>query len=338
MSTVEIDTEAIEPEVSETDEFETVTVPFEQPESSEQEPDGETQAESSQVNPAEIVTDEQSERLEAIYAAEIICRNKEAAVEEIKEELKEAKASLEQAVMSLRKLAIGVHDKNRPLFTQSTKSQQAGESDAGQGDDDADAGDSNAWRDEPINGIFAGIKGLGKKKLETLLELCPTAGKFEDLRGEASRAYKEFREVLPKGFGQSTADEMEERFLNWLQRYQVASVPVEPSGDGGASETEETTESQADIEARQDQLDTRANELGDGDLNSQHEDGCKYHEEGKATEFLYSCPYPPGEKQDDWIRGWLLQVEEGGEVDPAEVDATETESKPVEIDAELAEL
>ena len=78
--------------------------------------------------------------------------------------------------------------------------------------DYATAGSGN-WRDMPTRDLLDGIKGMGAKKLDAICDLAPTVGKLEELRCDASRAHKLFKEVLPKGCGEAMADEIENRLI-----------------------------------------------------------------------------------------------------------------------------
>lgn len=72
---------------------------------------------------------------------------------------------------------------------------------------------SDEWRQLATAELLAGIKGLGKKKLETICELAPTVGHLEDLRGQASREHKQYNEVLPDGCGAGVAQMIEDRLV-----------------------------------------------------------------------------------------------------------------------------
>jgi hypothetical protein len=85
------------------------------------------------------------------------------------------------------------------------------------GASDAAPGASGDWRDTPTEKLLAGVKGLGAKKLEAIIELAPTAGKLEALRGEASMGHRLFKDVLPKGCGETLADEIENRLLECVK-------------------------------------------------------------------------------------------------------------------------
>lgn len=67
------------------------------------------------------------------------------------------------------------------------------------------------WRDIPAMEVLSGIPGLGPKKRDLLLETFANCGQMEDLRGEASKQFKSFQELLPEGIGPSLADKLQER-------------------------------------------------------------------------------------------------------------------------------
>jgi hypothetical protein len=80
--------------------------------------------------------------------------------------------------------------------------------------------DENGWRSIPSLEVLSGIKGLGAKKLDALVELCPTLGALEYLRGEASKnGYGSFHDALPKGFGQATSDAIEDKMLEVIRKW-----------------------------------------------------------------------------------------------------------------------
>lgn len=83
------------------------------------------------------------------------------------------------------------------------------------------------WRDYPTKYLLDGVKGLGPKKLDAITEEAPTVGKLEDLRGQASMAHKPFKDVLPKGCGESMADEIENRLIEHIAKYSAAEDEAE---------------------------------------------------------------------------------------------------------------
>lgn len=79
--------------------------------------------------------------------------------------------------------------------------------------------DFKRWEDAPITELgLTDIEGLGRAKRQALLEKIPTLGAFQDLLKEASIRCMPLCEVLPKGIGRNTADAIEEKFHNWLDK------------------------------------------------------------------------------------------------------------------------
>jgi hypothetical protein len=118
-----------------------------------------------------------------IWNAEMRCRGKEAIVEDLKEQLKFAKADYDDAVSALRKLATD-GNKPMPLFDHAKKVETEVET----VETVADPTQDESWRAKPLLSIFqmGVIKGVGQKKMETLTDLYPTFGHFQDLRVSAS--------------------------------------------------------------------------------------------------------------------------------------------------------
>ncbi len=83
------------------------------------------------------------------------------------------------------------------------------------------------WRALSTKRLLAGVKGFTAKKLETLVELAADVGGLEDLRGEASKSNKEFHEVLPKGFGKTVAQTIEDKLVEHIAKYQMEQVNPE---------------------------------------------------------------------------------------------------------------
>lgn len=83
------------------------------------------------------------------------------------------------------------------------------------------------WRDVPTSSLIEGIPRLGEKKAEALVDELPTLGKLEGARVEASKENKHFATKLPKGIGNSIADELENRMLKAITDH--ATEPTEPS-------------------------------------------------------------------------------------------------------------
>ena len=243
--------------------------------------------------------------LDQIGNAEQEIRRKESHVEMLKEQIKEAKASFEQSVIRLRELcskrdSVGFSSpaKGKPETPGTNPENHSGiegqSATAAATESTSQDEEYASWRDLPMTDLLKEpIKGLGPKKSEALVALCPTLGAFEDLRGQASRETKEFHELLPDRFGIDTASALEERFLNWIGTFKT----------GGLIKSTETEA--AAIVRRSSEINTGS----DNCLDFKHPEGKQWHDSGWNAYGrqikLEECPYVPGPEQDDWIRGWL---------------------------------
>lgn len=134
----------------------------------------------------------------------------EACLESLKNQTKEAKEFLKGQEVLLRRLSSRLRDvvSGKPLPVEPGKVIDANCTEEKQ--------PSSEWRDHPTKDLLADTKGIGKAKLESIIELAPTAGHLEDLRGQASLECKSFRELLPKGCGQAMADTIEQALIDWI--------------------------------------------------------------------------------------------------------------------------
>ena len=148
---------------------------------------------------------------------------------ELENELKDIKADEKAALCNLRNLIKRGPNYPQPKSKIDDAVAAAGEPSAIQVDDvNADT----TWRELSLAPLLDGIKGLGHKKLDALLELCPTIGDWEELRAKAGAAHKPVSDVLPKGIGGSITDEIEERVY----------LAIKKHGDGLRKAKEELTE------------------------------------------------------------------------------------------------
>jgi len=65
--------------------------------------------------------------------------------------------------------------------------------------------------------VLADVPRLGENKRDALLAICSDLKDLEDLRGEASRKFKHFSEVLPDGIGKALADAIEEAMFRAMK-------------------------------------------------------------------------------------------------------------------------
>lgn len=70
------------------------------------------------------------------------------------------------------------------------------------------------WQERPTSSICVGVVGLGPKKRDRLCDEFPTLGDLNAARAQAVKIKKHFADVLPKGIGKPTADELADRLMN----------------------------------------------------------------------------------------------------------------------------
>jgi hypothetical protein len=184
-----------------------------------------------------------------IWNAEMRCRGKEAIVEDLKEQLKFAKADYEDSVSALRKLATwGNKPKVEPVRTADpeptgTNPESIPNPTGTQPEHD------ESWRQSSFVDLLktAEISGMGDKKLESLCDICKTFGDFEDLRTKASLDGVHLKEVLPTGFGEKITDQIEEAYFAAIKNLpsrseDTYSQAVESEPEELSSEPEELEE------------------------------------------------------------------------------------------------
>lgn len=267
-------------------------------------------------------------QLSKIRTAELEVCQKERAVDDLKEDLKVAKAEFDLAVSKMRALVrANENDKNRPLLH-------------GLDDNEDDANnpptpptDPNAWKSIPITDWLASFdtKGFGGKKKEAFTDQFAVLLDFEDKRVEAARSKTHLCHKLPKGIGERLADEIEESFLNFKAKFDVVTSGESPTPDresGSDTTTSNDFEpSSVAIENRNnfiielmqeikasDTYQSRTNEMAWDEGKQAYTEGCE------ATE----CPmgYSPADMT-DWLRGWMSMDQLVGENAEAEAEATD---------------
>jgi hypothetical protein len=195
-------------------------------EASESEPEPESEPETRQ----EVDSDRgRDDLLIQIWNAELRCRGTEAFIEDLKEQLKDAKDAHEKAIENLRELASRTHH-SMPLFDQKPKSANVEQPGDGEPEPSEPVeAEDNSWRDRDFIEFIKSkeIGGLGPKKIEALSEIAKTFGDFEDLRTKASLAHEHLSSVLPSGFGPKVTDEIEEAYLS-IRWNEIAAKPSDP--------------------------------------------------------------------------------------------------------------
>lgn len=156
------------------------------------------------------------------------CSRLELVLNELSDERKEAKKEYEVSLLRLRSAAAAVEG-----MADKMPVRQATKQEGDQAEPSDTPFDQNAWRETATRELLSGVKGLGAKKLDAIVDLAPTAGHLEDLRAEASRGHKSFKEVLPKGCGQNIADAIEDRLVEHVAKMGTppAHLQVEPRAE-----------------------------------------------------------------------------------------------------------
>jgi hypothetical protein len=228
----------------------------------------------------ETIEPQRTDLLDQISNAELVCRQREARVDILKEDLKEAKAALDCAVSKLRELATqAVNDADRPLFSQ--------------GEESASDEPSDLWQDVSIEVLLKPeIKGLGAKKIESLIDSVSTLGGLEQLRCLVGKDADHLADLLPKGIGEAMADELETRHLEYIANFSQESEPEVPNLD----------EFKAQLLERVEELKQQENWLGSREDESVAELGEQAFEQGQP---ITDCPFDfETAKLDDWLRGY----------------------------------
>ncbi len=153
--------------------------------------------------------------------------------------------------------------------------------------------ESTEWRNLATAELLAGIKGLGKKKLETICELAPTVGHLEDLRGQASREHKQYNEVLPDGCGAGVAQMIEDRLVKHIADWSKKQSAGNPLADELLASFRQKVASEAwqASDCVPDSNDTEQTHLGFAAFN-----------EGKPYSAL---PTQNPELARQWMLGWV---------------------------------
>lgn len=291
--------------------------------------------------------------VDCITDAEQDCCAAETLMDDLKERLKEAKKHYEMCVKRLRTFARELDRKStpRPAKSASVTAEPLSKQDPYIAanpyiaevpvteEPSSSPPEDDSWRSVPLTEIgIDSIKGLGTKKIEALLDLCPTLGAFEDLRAKVGRDAASLPELMPKGIGEQACDALEEMVLDWIAR---ARKPAPAPMDVVPVETSHAS-----------QIEHRAADLDNGQpnclANKQADDtlwkgGYRSFEEGVA---ITECPWMPGDNQDEWLRGFLAarsvdaherarqeMAEDEAIQDTAEPEQPEQEQVPFDIDS-----
>jgi hypothetical protein len=162
----------------------------------------------------------------------------EAEVDEHQIAIKEAKEVLkgQQALLSRYSSQLADILDGHPLPVNPNAAEGPVISSGATGASDGGPGAAEDWRDYPTAKLLEGVKGMGPKKLEAIIEEAPTVGKLEDLRGQASMAHKSFQQVLPKGCGETMAEEIENRLESYIRDWTASQTTEDEGIDSNNSE------------------------------------------------------------------------------------------------------
>jgi hypothetical protein len=237
------------------------------------------------------------------------------------EERKATKKQYESAVINVREVAAQITNlmrgKRLPKKPAATTSGAAVGGATSESEPSAEiyvtGADENAWRNCKTEELLAGVQGLGSKKMETISELAPTAGHLENLRAEASKAHKAFKEVLPKGFGEAVAQAIEDRLLDHIAKQSTPSAAsqVEPRGNQGEPEPAPTPNEEAEHldsllaeieeDAAREEWSLNDTELDEEADSQAVHDGFAAYVAGRPHR---DCDDPHNQR--DWMTGWVL--------------------------------
>lgn len=279
--------------------------------------------------------------VQELFEAEQRCEKIEAIANYLAEQSKEAKESLKNCEERKADLLSELRKVNRgDAISELTDSLLVDEPAMVEGgsDDDNSAESSiaghrtgntpntdTAWRAVPTSVLFEPpIKGCGAKKVEAIMDQCPTLGHFEDLRCKASPG-DPLHSLLPKGVGLDLASELEERHLTAVTK--DWSTKTEAAGDGG-DEVEAETEAIETADGKNDgqgvdsspddedqQIRDRCDELADtlavgGKLDRSNENQMAGYQSAEDGLPVTACGWTAGTEQDEWLTGWILYEED----------------------------
>jgi len=273
--------------------------------------------------------------LDQMWNIELVIRDKEAVLEELKEETREVKKSLEESVIELRRLLQSSHE-DQPLF-ESKPNNKPDEKDLNES-----KGEKAGWESESIKVLLKpSLPGMGAKKIDSLIDEVPTLGDFEKLRSQVGRDADHLSKLLPKGFGEKLTDDLENRQLEFIANFQpvdsVAGAGVIDDVPDSPEQDENLTEEEQQLLSRLNQLAT--DESGDWmDVRKDPEVWGSGFEAGNAGEEIGECIYTASDNQDDWLRGWASANSEWTEIyDEGDVDVDGIENEVVATEQPVEE-
>lgn len=252
-------------------------------------------------------------------------------LEDLTEERKNVKKRHDGLVVEMQEVAAEMlsltADKKLPV---KPKAEQPATTDSAA---EPEAIEDNAWRATMTADLLKGMKGMGAKKLEAICDLAPTVGHLEDLRADASRQVKPFKDLLPKGCGQGLADAIEDRLVEHVAKSSTPPAHEQVKENANPDPIgEEVNEGFGGLDAVIAEVRQMAKEQG-WDLDATEVDQDKDTEATVAgfEAFDEGRPYtdcPPisdysDAEQRDWLTGWVCGERRKALQDsqPSETDA-----------------
>ena len=234
---------------------------------------------------------------------------------EAKEAVKDLNAQFKSCVIDMQEIASDIADLMANTYIPERKQFAADpakiESDShGQESETivADWGDG-MWREGKTAEVFEGVKGLGKKKLEALVDLAPTIGELEDLRGTS---YGVFKNVLPQGFGDKVASEIEDRLIAYIAAHSTPPASEQVKMNAPATVVDDASEAVtlADVEGFVEQYRNDAEiekwDERDCDLENLEFEASEGFQSFKNGESVSSFPATwPEDQLREWAHGYV---------------------------------
>lgn len=189
----------------------------------------------------------------------------------------------------------------------------------------------------------AGIRGLGKAKIDAICQATPTVGEFEKLRATCPDG-RLLAEYMPKGVGQAICDEISDRVIAWIAEAMSGEVPLgrirrpEPEPEPILPESPEDRLKSLVREQREAIEKYPHPWFDSAPFTNIYQEGLSDHASGRRLE---DCPWTPGLQQVSWLLGFshgeILAEQEEVEEDAAsesqdEGDAAELASDEEPID------
>jgi hypothetical protein len=183
------------------------TLPVFGEESIEEVSEEDTEADSEDEEPEDQEENDDSEDTEFVRSQFTNCALMR---QRIEDELKEIKQEEKALLKKLQRLM------NRDFDEEMKQSEKPAETTADESQPSLPFEETPAisvtdkWEKISAETVLSHIPKLSAKKKEALMDVFQNLKQMEDLRGDASRQFKHFSELLPEGIGKVLADQLEE--------------------------------------------------------------------------------------------------------------------------------